>query len=105
MIHLPESPGLIESLSGQHNDARMNVSLIMTAVQHGATILNHVEVIELLKNEDTHKLNGARVRDRLTGEEINVRAKVCISVNFNFSESKRGFIIAKGSYKRYWTIH
>ncbi len=58
----------------------MNVSLVMTAVQHGATVLNHVEVIDLLKNEDTQKLNGARVRDRLTGEEISVRAKVRISV-------------------------
>lgn len=60
---------------GQHNDSRMNVSLIMTAVKHGATVANHTEVVSLQKNADG-KLCGARVKDRLTGEEINVRAKV-----------------------------
>jgi glycerol-3-phosphate dehydrogenase len=60
---------------GQHNDARMNISLIMTAVQHGATVANHTEVIQLHKNPET-RLSGARVRDRLTGEEFNIRAKV-----------------------------
>lgn len=85
-----KSDGLVGALvyyDGQHNDARMNVSLIMTAVQHGATILNHVEVIELLKNEETHKLNGARVRDRLTGEEINVRAKGVINATGPFTDA------------------
>lgn len=60
---------------GQHNDARMNVALIMTAVKHGATVANYCEVTKL--NKDTSgKINGARVKDNLTGEEWNVRAKV-----------------------------
>jgi glycerol-3-phosphate dehydrogenase len=53
----------------------MNIALIMTAVKHGAVVANHCEVIALHKNEDG-KLNGVRVRDKLTGEEWNVRAKV-----------------------------
>ena len=60
---------------GQHNDSRMNIALIMTAVKHGAIALNYCEVTDLHKNEDG-KLYGARVRDNLTGEEFNVRAKV-----------------------------
>jgi len=60
---------------GQHNDSRMNIALIMTAVKHGAVALNYCEVTDLHKNEDG-KLSGARVRDNLTGEEFNVRAKV-----------------------------
>ncbi|KAF8321962.1 FAD dependent oxidoreductase-domain-containing protein [Cantharellus anzutake] len=85
-----KSEGLVGALvyyDGQHNDARMNVSLIMTAVQHGATVINHVEATELHKNEATGKLNGARVRDRLTGEEINVRAKGIINATGPFSDS------------------
>lgn len=55
----------------------MNVALIMTAVQQGATVANYVEVTELHKDTPgTGKLYGARVKDKLTGEEWNVRAKV-----------------------------
>lgn len=52
----------------------MNMALIMTAVQQGATVANYVEVTELHK--DTGKLNGARVQDKLTGETWDIRAKV-----------------------------
>lgn len=53
----------------------MNMALIMTAVQQGATIANYVEVTELEKDA-SGKLNGARVQDKLTGEEFGIRAKV-----------------------------
>lgn len=67
--------------SGQHNDARMNVSLIMTAAQHGATVANYTEVIALHKKAADGKLCGARVKDKFTGEEFNVRAKVTIIID------------------------
>jgi glycerol-3-phosphate dehydrogenase len=57
----------------------MNISLIMTAVQLGAVVANHVEVTALHKNKD-EKLCGARVKDNMTGEEWDVQAKV----KFNF---------------------
>jgi glycerol-3-phosphate dehydrogenase len=53
----------------------MNVALIMTAVKLGATVANKVEVTQLLKNADG-KIEGARVRDNLTGEEWHVKASV-----------------------------
>jgi len=56
----------------------MNIALIMTAVKLGATIANKVEVMELLKNADG-KIQGARVRDNLTGDEWEVKAKVLSS--------------------------
>jgi len=65
---------------GQHNDSRMNIALIMTAVKHGAVVANHTEVIKLLKDA-SGKLNGARVRDNLTGKEWDVKAKVCSLVH------------------------
>ena len=43
----------------------MNMALIMTAVQQGAVVANHVEVTSLEK-AGTGKLHGARVRDGLT---------------------------------------
>ena len=53
----------------------MNVALIMTAVQQGAVVANHVEVTELLKDAEG-KVKGTRMRDVLTGEEWTVAAKV-----------------------------
>ena len=55
----------------------MNTALVMTAVEQGAIVANHVEVTELHKDANG-KLCGARVHDRLTGKEWNVRAKVRI---------------------------
>jgi glycerol-3-phosphate dehydrogenase len=53
----------------------MNMALIMTAVKLGAVVANHCEVTTLHKT-DSKKLNGVRVKDNLTGEEWNIRAKV-----------------------------
>ena len=54
----------------------MNIALIMTAVKHDAVVANHTEVIKLHKDA-SGRLNGARVRDNLTGKEWDVKAKVC----------------------------
>ena len=53
----------------------MNVALVMTAVKHGATVANHTEVVALHK-DPTGKLRGARVKDKLTGNEWDVKCKV-----------------------------
>lgn len=58
---------------GQHNDARMNLSIIITAARMGANVANHVAVTKLLKSkkdEGKEKVCGARVKDMLTGEFI-----------------------------------
>ncbi|KAI0715670.1 DAO-domain-containing protein [Cerioporus squamosus] len=81
--------GLVGALvyyDGQHNDSRMNIALIMTAVQQGAVVANHVEVTSLDK-AGTGKLQGARVRDGLTGKEFNVRAKGIINATGPFSDA------------------
>lgn len=84
-----KADGLVGALvyyDGQHNDARMNVSLIMTAVQHGATVANHASLIALHKSP-SGALSGALVRDRFTGEEIAVRAKGVINATGPFSDA------------------
>lgn len=55
---------------GQHEDARMCVSIAMTAARLGATTANHVQVVNLLKestDEGSERVVGVRVRDMLTG--------------------------------------
>ena len=63
---------------GQFNDARMAVTLALTAKNHGAVIANHVEAIALDKDANG-KIDGARARDTVTGEEFTIRARGVIN--------------------------
>ncbi|KAH0250334.1 hypothetical protein KCU71_g23538, partial [Aureobasidium melanogenum] len=49
--------GALVYYDGAHNDSRMNVSLGMTAALYGATVVNHIEVTSLTKDENG-RLNG-----------------------------------------------
>ncbi|KAF9312906.1 mitochondrial glycerol-3-phosphate dehydrogenase, partial [Podila horticola] len=80
--------GAMVYYDGQHNDSRMNVALGLTAVQYGAVIANHVEVVELVKDENK-RLCGARVKDTLTGKEFNVKAKGIINATGPFTDGIR----------------
>ncbi len=49
----------------------MNLAIALTAARQGATVCNHVEVLELLKKKDESgkdKLCGAKVKDTITGK-------------------------------------
>lgn len=41
------------------NDARLNVTIALTAATHGATLVNHTEVLSLLKKPNPHKNNSS----------------------------------------------
>ncbi|KAF7294670.1 Glycerol-3-phosphate dehydrogenase [Mycena indigotica] len=84
-----KSDGLVGALvyyDGQHNDSRMNMALILSAVKHGATVANYCEVTDLHKGSDG-KLNGARVKDNMTGKEFDVRAKGVINATGPFADA------------------
>lgn len=72
----------------------MNVSLAMTAALYGSTIVNHVEVTGLMKDENG-KLNGARVKDLVeekdgnVAKEFTIRAKGIINATGPFTDSIR----------------
>ena len=72
---------------GQFDDARMNISIALTAAQQGAVIANHVEVIALHKKGD--KLSGASLKDKLTGETWQTSAKVIVNATGPFSDAIR----------------
>lgn len=80
--------GAIVYYDGQQDDARFNMSLILTAVRFGATVANHCGVVKLYKDENG-KLNGARVKDQLTGKEWDVKAKCIINATGPFTDSIR----------------
>jgi len=65
--------GAIVYYDGQHNDARMNISMAMTAVRMGAAVANHCAVTDLIHDPETKHIIGAKCIDRCTGKEFNVR--------------------------------
>lgn len=80
--------GAIVYYDGQHNDARMNLAIILTAIRYGATCVNHVSVTELIKDE-SGQLCGAKLKDNIGGGEWSVKAKVIINATGPFTDSLR----------------
>ncbi|XP_035230807.1 glycerol-3-phosphate dehydrogenase, mitochondrial-like isoform X2 [Stegodyphus dumicola] len=84
--------GALVYYDGQHNDARMNLAIILTAARLGANVANHVAVTDLIKIKDpqgVEKVNGAKVKDMLTGKEWDIRAKCVINATGPFTDSIR----------------
>ena len=73
---------------GQFDDARMCATLVRTALDQGATMLNHATVTGLLRNEEDH-VSGVRFRDQETGEEHDAHAAVVINATGVFANSIR----------------
>ena len=72
---------------GQFHDARMAVSLALTAEQHGAAIINHVAVSGFLKEEG--RISGVQLTDSLNGETWNLRARGVINASGPFVDHIR----------------
>jgi glycerol-3-phosphate dehydrogenase len=69
---------------GQFDDARMAISLMLTANQEGATLLNYADVLSLTKEKDI--INGLKFRDQLSGNQIHINAKVVVNATGVFSD-------------------
>ena len=63
---------------GLTNDSRLVIEVIKTAHQHRAAIANYTEVIGFLIDHNG-KIAGARLRDTLTGREIEANARIVIN--------------------------
>ncbi|RLB74712.1 MAG: glycerol-3-phosphate dehydrogenase, partial [Deltaproteobacteria bacterium] len=72
---------------GQFHDARMALSLALTAEQKGAVITNHVAVSGLLK--ENGKISGAELTDSLSGETWQLKARGVINATGPFVDRIR----------------
>ncbi|KAK7582666.1 hypothetical protein V9T40_014111 [Parthenolecanium corni] len=88
MLRSDKLAGAIVYYDGQQDDARMCLAIAMTAARYGATIANHVRVEKLLKDENG-KVCGARVKEEITGNEWDVKAKSVINATGPFTDSIR----------------
>ncbi|XP_026157838.1 glycerol-3-phosphate dehydrogenase, mitochondrial isoform X2 [Mastacembelus armatus] len=93
MLKKDKLVGAIVYYDGQHNDARMNLAIALTAARHGAAVANYTEVVHLLKTNDPQtgkeKVCGARCRDVITGQEFDVKAKCVINATGPFTDGLR----------------
>jgi glycerol-3-phosphate dehydrogenase len=60
------------------NDSRLVIEVIKTAHERGAEIANYTRVCGFIKDADG-KIAGALLRDELTGQEIECRARIVIN--------------------------
>lgn len=80
----------------------MNVAIARTAECHGATVLNHAKVVDLVKvytwsalsltsasQDKAGKICAAMVKDRFTGEIVKVKARGVINATGPFCDAIR----------------
>jgi glycerol-3-phosphate dehydrogenase len=69
---------------GQFDDSRLALNLAQTAINLGATVLNHMKVIDLIK-DDTGKLKGVVAQDQETKQKYPVYGKVVLNATGVFT--------------------
>lgn len=79
--------GAIVYYDGQFNDARMDLSLILTGISEGGFALNYAMATNLTK--EMGKISGAEVKDLLTDEIFIIKAKAVINATGVFSDTIR----------------
>lgn len=79
--------GGVAFADGQFDDARFNWALVRTAIAYGAVAVNHVAVVALVKSQG--RIRAAVVRDRWSGEEREISARVIVNAAGPFADEVR----------------
>ncbi|MCH9610707.1 MAG: Aerobic glycerol-3-phosphate dehydrogenase [Chlamydiales bacterium] len=72
---------------GQFNDTRLNMAVVLSAVQQGAVALNYMEATSLIKKKGV--VCGVELKDKLSGEHFFVQSDVVINATGPFSDEVR----------------
>ncbi|MEM7624047.1 MAG: glycerol-3-phosphate dehydrogenase/oxidase [Planctomycetota bacterium] len=80
--------GGVQYFDGQFDDARLLVNMAQTAIEQGATVLNHCPVTGLTRGDDGF-IDGATARDAETGEAFQIKAKVVVNATGAFCDAVR----------------
>ncbi|KAJ1431842.1 FAD dependent oxidoreductase-domain-containing protein [Ochromonadaceae sp. CCMP2298] len=74
---------------GTHDDARTNLAVAQTAALEGAAVANYCEATALLSSTLGGRVEGATVRDAVSGETFNIRAKSVLLCGGPFTDTLR----------------
>ena len=72
---------------GQFDDARLAIAMARTAAEKGATVINHIKVGELIK--ENGRVRGVAAVDQQSGTEYRVTGKVVINATGVFTDEVR----------------
>lgn len=77
--------GSVLFYDGQFDDARMNLTIILSAIQEGAIALNYLQACSLIKQDD--KIVGAVVKDHESDQNMSIYASIVINASGPFTDS------------------
>src|SRR6516225_2142612 len=83
-----EFRGGVVYYDGQFDDARLLIHLAMTAADHGGTLVNYCPATGLLRDPEGY-VNGVTARDRESGEELLIPARIVVNATGVFTDSIR----------------
>ncbi|XP_052812932.1 glycerol-3-phosphate dehydrogenase, mitochondrial-like isoform X2 [Mya arenaria] len=92
MLKRDKLVGALVYYDGQHDDARMCLSIAISTARFGGTIANYTELVELYRSKDADGndvVTGARLKDRLTEKEFDVKAKCVVNATGPYTDSIR----------------
>ncbi|KAJ8983687.1 hypothetical protein NQ317_003476 [Molorchus minor] len=83
--------GGIVYYDGQQDDARMNLTVALTAARYGAAVANHISVTGLKKEKKNEKeiITGVHVRDEISGKTWTIPTKCVINATGPLTDSIR----------------
>jgi glycerol-3-phosphate dehydrogenase len=84
---LPKTLGGVAYQDGQFEDFRLNLALVLSALDRGAVALNYAEAKALLW--EGGRVRGAVVQDRLTGKEVEVFARAVVNATGPLADGVR----------------
>lgn len=74
----------------QHNDARTNIAIALSAAEYGAHISNYVEMVDVIRGEDGKTVIGVKALDRMSNKEFAVYSKKVVFAGGPFTDLLRG---------------
>lgn len=75
------------------NDTLLTLAVVLTAARHGATVANYVAASDIIQSYEEengpYEVEGVCVKDLVSCEEFNVKAKCVINATGPFTDSIR----------------
>eukprot|EP00761_Pharyngomonas_kirbyi_P014674 gb/GECH01014704.1/.p1 GENE.gb/GECH01014704.1/~~gb/GECH01014704.1/.p1 ORF type:complete len:607 (+),score=161.08 gb/GECH01014704.1/:1-1821(+) len=84
--------GAVVYHDGQMNDARMGVTLALTAAAQDAAVANYVEVVGAEKDQERDMITGVRCVDRQTNQNFVIRGKMFVNAAGPFVDDVRRIV-------------
>lgn len=79
--------GAVVYFDGQFDDARMNITIVLTAIREGAVAVNYVRALGLIKTNN--KVVGVQVRDEISHKTLTISSKVVINATGTYADAIR----------------